>query len=126
MTQPLPGTHAAPYLGSPASTPLYGNLAQMAALQRRDNPEANRLVGQGVGLDGVTVPELAAFQLGGTVATRPGARREVFTRDARVLAFARHPSSAAVDSGQEPTLSAKVDQSWIHDPTSVTGMGLAM
>jgi hypothetical protein len=64
MTQPLPGTHAAPYLGSPASTPLYGNLVQMAEMQRRVNPDAHRLIGQGVGLDGVTVPELAAFRLG--------------------------------------------------------------
>lgn len=64
MTQPLPGMRPGPYLGSPASTPLYGNLAQMADLQRRDNPDAHRLIGQGVGLDGVSVPESAAFQLG--------------------------------------------------------------
>ncbi len=65
LTQPLPGTHAGPYLGSTASTPLYGNLAQMADVQRRVNPEAHRLIGQGVGLDGVTVPELTAFALAG-------------------------------------------------------------
>lgn len=64
ITQPLPGMRPAPYLGSPASTPLYGNLAQMADMQRRDNPDAHRLIGQGVGLDGVSVPEPAEFQLG--------------------------------------------------------------
>jgi hypothetical protein len=63
VTQPLPGTRTAPYLGSPASTPLYGHLAQMADRQRRVNPEAHRLIGQGAGLDGVTVPEPAAFLL---------------------------------------------------------------
>jgi hypothetical protein len=63
VTQPLPGTHTAPYLGSPASTPLYGNLVQMTDLQRRVNPEAHRLIGQGIGLDGVSVPEPAAFRL---------------------------------------------------------------
>ena len=63
VTQPLPGTRAAPYLGSAASTPLYGHLAQMADVQRRVNPEAHRLIGQGAGLDGVSVPEPAAFLL---------------------------------------------------------------
>jgi hypothetical protein len=68
LTHTLPGTRAAPYLGSPASTPLYGHLAQMADLQRRVNPEAHRLIGQGAGLDGVTVPESAAFLLANRVA----------------------------------------------------------
>ncbi len=71
MTQPLPGTHAAPYLGSPASTPIYGHLDQMADLQRRLNPDAHRLIGQGVGLDGVTVPEQAAFLLPERVRAQP-------------------------------------------------------
>jgi hypothetical protein len=65
LTQPLPGAHAGPYLGSVASTPLYGNMAQMADLQRQVNPEAHRLIGQGIGLDGVSVPELTAFELTG-------------------------------------------------------------
>ncbi len=71
MTQPLPGTGAAPYLGSPASTPIYGHLDQMADLQRRLNPDAHRLIGQGVGLDGVTVPEQAAFVLRDRVKALP-------------------------------------------------------
>lgn len=72
ITQHLPGTRTAPYLGSPASTPLYGHLAQMADLQRRVNPEAHRLIGQGAGLDGVTVPEPAAFLLSSQPVPVPG------------------------------------------------------
>ena len=72
ITQHLPGTRTAPYLGSPASTPLYGHLAQMADLQRRVNPEAHRLIGQGAGLDGVTVPGPADFLLAGQAALLPG------------------------------------------------------
>jgi hypothetical protein len=71
LTQALPGTCAAPYLGSPASTPLFGHLDQMTDSQRRVNPEAHRLISQGVGLDGVAVPEQASFLLG----TRPRADR---------------------------------------------------
>jgi hypothetical protein len=62
-TNALPGTRVAPYLGSPASTPLYLHLAEMLDHQRRANPEGYRLVGQGLGLDGVTVPEPDAFRL---------------------------------------------------------------
>lgn len=64
MTQALPGTRPGPYLGSPASTPLYGHLAKMADMQRRLNPDAHRLIGQGIGLDGVSVPEPESFRLG--------------------------------------------------------------
>ena len=63
MTRPLPGTHAAPYLGSPASTPVYGHFAEMADLQRRTNPEAHRLIDLGVGLDGISVPAAETFRL---------------------------------------------------------------
>ncbi len=73
ITAPLPGTRTAPYLGSQASTPLYGHLAQMADLQRRANPEAHRLIGQGAGLDGVTVPEPAAFLFAGRAVRVRGA-----------------------------------------------------
>ncbi len=62
-TTALPGTHPGPYLGSSASTPVYGHFAQMADLQRRLNPDAHRLIGQGIGLDGVTVPALESFLL---------------------------------------------------------------
>ena len=59
----LPGTRSEPYLGSPGSTPVYGNFAEMVDTARRTNPETYRLIVQGVGLDGVTVPELEAFRL---------------------------------------------------------------
>jgi hypothetical protein len=62
-THRLPGTKAEPYLGSPASTPVYGNFAEMIDTARRTNPEAYRLLVLGVGLDGVTVPEQEAFRL---------------------------------------------------------------
>jgi hypothetical protein len=56
VTRGLPGTGPGEYLGSSTSTPLYGNLAQMADTQRRLNPDAYRLIGQGVGLDGIELP----------------------------------------------------------------------
>lgn len=62
MTQAIPGTRAAPYLGSAASTPIYLHFAQMLDTQRRINPEGYRLIGQGIGLDGVTVPGPVAFR----------------------------------------------------------------
>jgi hypothetical protein len=62
-TQALPGTGPGPYLGSPASTPLWANVPNMMDRQRRTNPEGYRLVSQGVGLDGISVPALSAFVL---------------------------------------------------------------
>ena len=62
-THRLPGTKSEPYLGSPGSTPVYGNFAEMVDMARRTNPDTYRLIVQGVGLDGVTVPELEAFRL---------------------------------------------------------------
>lgn len=63
---PLPGTKSAPYLGSASSTPVYYH-ASMLDAQRRANPESFRLVIQGVGLDGVSVPDDSAFLLPTTV-----------------------------------------------------------
>ncbi len=63
LTHRLPGTNAEPYLGSPASTPVFGHVAQMIDGQRRINPDAHRLISMGVGLDGVTVPAVEAFRL---------------------------------------------------------------
>ncbi|HEY5184074.1 MAG TPA: hypothetical protein VIM19_04015 [Actinomycetes bacterium] len=60
---PIPGTRSAPYLGSPASTPVYGDCAKMVDGQRRANPDAYRLVGLGIGLDGIEVPGDDAFRL---------------------------------------------------------------
>lgn len=58
----LPGAGPAGYLGSAASTPVYEHCAQAFDRQRTANPDAYRLFVQGIGLDGVSVPELAAFR----------------------------------------------------------------
>lgn len=54
----IPGTWPAPYLGSPATMPLVGDVAHMINMQRRRNPDAYRLMSLGVGLTGVSVPPL--------------------------------------------------------------------
>jgi hypothetical protein len=59
----LPGTRTAEYLGSPASTPVYGHCAGMVDAQRRMNPDAYRLMSLGIGLDGIAIPEQSAFVL---------------------------------------------------------------
>lgn len=59
----LPGTRVRPYLGSPASVPVYAELADLLDNQRRVDPESYRLFVHGSGLDGVSVPALEAFQL---------------------------------------------------------------
>jgi len=58
----LPGTAPAPYLGSTASTPVYAHVAAAVDHQRRQHPDAHRLVTLGVGLDGVSSPGPAAFR----------------------------------------------------------------
>lgn len=70
----LPGTTSAPYLGSKSSTPVYYH-ASMLDAQRRANPESYRMVIQGRGLEGVSVPDDSAFILPTTSPQRP--RREV-------------------------------------------------
>lgn len=60
-THPLPGTRPGPYLGSAASTPLWGDLVQMADRQRRVDPDAYRLINLGVGLEDMSLP--ASFLL---------------------------------------------------------------
>jgi hypothetical protein len=62
-TERLPGTAAGEYLGSPASTPLFGDLTTMFDVQRRLNPEAYRMVFQGVGLDGISLPRPEQWRL---------------------------------------------------------------
>ena len=59
----LPGTRTGEYLGSPASTPVYGHPAAMIDAQRRMNPDAYRLMTLGVGLDGIVIPDESAFVL---------------------------------------------------------------
>jgi hypothetical protein len=52
----LPGTKAAEYMGSTSSTPLWAHLNRGLEQQRHDSPDAYRLIFQGIGLDGVTMP----------------------------------------------------------------------
>jgi len=61
-TQVLPGTSTAPYLGSDASTPVYAHCATLFENQRKQFPDAHRLVTLGVGLDGVAVPAFETFR----------------------------------------------------------------
>lgn len=61
ITRPLPGTRTAEYLGSASSTPVYAHFTPMLENQRREFPEAHRLVTLGIGLDGITVPPPSAF-----------------------------------------------------------------
>ena len=63
LTRPLPGTATAPYLGSTASTPVYAHFTPMLDNQRREFPDAHRLVTLGTGLDGIAVPGREAFLL---------------------------------------------------------------
>lgn len=63
VTQPLPGARTLPFDGSPASTPVYAHIAPMLDRQRRELPDAYRLVTLGIGLDGIVVPEPEHFVL---------------------------------------------------------------
>lgn len=67
----LPGTRTAEYLGSPASTPVFGHCAGMLDAQRRMNPDAYRLISLGIGLDGISIPEADAFELRTRLTTVP-------------------------------------------------------
>jgi hypothetical protein len=55
-TLALPGTGTAPYLGSPASTPLWAHLDRGLEQQRHESPDAYRLIVHGIGLDGIAMP----------------------------------------------------------------------
>jgi hypothetical protein len=59
----LPGARPGPFCGSPASTPVYGHCAQMLDAQRRNNPDAYRLVTRGIGLDEIAVAPIEHFDL---------------------------------------------------------------
>jgi N-acyl-L-homoserine lactone synthetase len=56
QTRILPGTTQGEYLGSPTSTPLWADVRETLDLQRQTDPEAYRLIYQGIGLDGITLP----------------------------------------------------------------------
>ena len=71
LTRALPGTASAPYLGSGSSTPVYANFAPMVENQRKNYPEAYRLVTLGIGLDGVAVPAPDEFKVRERVVQHP-------------------------------------------------------
>jgi hypothetical protein len=75
VVHPIPGTTTAAYGGSQATTPVWADAAAFVGDQRRNNPEAYRLITLGVGLDGVRVPGPEAFRL-----RRPAATRSPFSR----------------------------------------------
>ncbi len=56
QTRTLPGTAEGEYLGSRSSTPLWGDVREMFDLQRQTDPDAYRLIVQGIGLDGIGMP----------------------------------------------------------------------
>ncbi len=60
-THVLPGTMAAPYLGSTASIPIYADVNNMMDVQRRRNADGNRLIESGVGLDAIALPAVGEF-----------------------------------------------------------------
>jgi hypothetical protein len=59
--QAFPGCRPMPYCGSPASVPVYADMASMVSQQRRTLPEAHRLVTLGIGLDDVELPGPLGF-----------------------------------------------------------------
>jgi hypothetical protein len=59
----LPGTAPGSYLGSVASTPMYGHFANVMDAQRRINPDAYRLMTLGIGLDGIALPDSSEYLL---------------------------------------------------------------
>lgn len=63
LYRPFPGAAAAPYLGSPASTPVYAVFAEQLDTLRRLRPDRYQLLALGLGFDGVAVPPLGEFRL---------------------------------------------------------------
>lgn len=92
-TAPLPGAKPAPFCGSPASTPVYGHCAQMLDTQRRINPEAYRLVTQGIGLEGVRIPPREDFAIRLDLES---ARARTRSRTVVALPNSAAPASAAL------------------------------
>ena len=75
-TLSMPGTEAGPYLGSGASTPVYAHVAGTLDRQRREFPDAYRLITLGVGLDGVSVPTSSHFRLESWLLTQASPPRD--------------------------------------------------
>jgi hypothetical protein len=53
----LPGASPAPYLGSPASTPIHTDIVTMLALQKTHNPAAHSQIAMGSGHPGIHIPK---------------------------------------------------------------------
>ncbi len=71
LMSPFPGTGPQHYLGSASSAPVFARVSDSVHRQRRDFPDAYRLITLGVGLEDVSVPPSSGFQL------RPRADQEV-------------------------------------------------
>ncbi len=59
----LPGTMAAPYLGSTASVPIWADVPRLLKVQRQLNPDAYRMINRGFGLEAIALPDAADFVL---------------------------------------------------------------
>jgi hypothetical protein len=59
----LPDTVAAPYLGSPSSTPVYAFFDEQMCILRQLRPDRHSLFALGVGLEDIAVPPLDDFRL---------------------------------------------------------------
>ena len=57
----LPGTMAAPYLGSAVSIPLWADVPHLMQAQRLRNPDGFRMIDAGIGLDAIEMPDPADF-----------------------------------------------------------------
>jgi hypothetical protein len=63
LHRPLPGAATAPYLGSPASTPVYAPFEEQLETIRRLRPDSYQLIVTGTGFDGIAVPPPDDFRL---------------------------------------------------------------
>ena len=61
--QTMPGAATTCYMGSARCTPVYEHCQQAFDRQRLVNPDGYRLFMQGIGLDGLEVPQLSEFRL---------------------------------------------------------------
>lgn len=61
--QVLPGTRAAPYLGSSASIPIWADVPLLMREQRRLNPDAHAMIDRGIGLETIELPTQADFKI---------------------------------------------------------------
>jgi hypothetical protein len=77
LVQTLPNTSTAPYLGSTASAPIYTHVTAMLAGQRHRNLDAHRRIALGIGLSGISTPELSSFLLDAAAAPQKSTPAEL-------------------------------------------------